>query len=37
MEKAPPSKRPRHDAAFRIEALRLASVKPLDAGRRPGA
>ena len=25
MEKAPPPKRPRHDAAFRAEALRLAS------------
>ncbi len=25
MEKAPPSKRPRYDAAFRAEALRLAS------------
>ena len=25
MEKAPSSKRPRHDAAFRAEALRLAS------------
>ncbi len=25
MEKAPPSKRPRYDAAFRAEALRLAA------------
>ena len=25
MEKAPPTKRPRYDAAFRAEALRLAS------------
>ena len=25
MEKTPPSKRPRYDAAFRAEALRLAS------------
>ena len=25
MEKVPPPKRPRYDAAFRVEALRLAS------------
>ena len=25
MEKAPPPKRPRYDAAFRVQALRLAS------------
>ena len=25
MEKAPPAKRPRHDAAFRAEALRMVS------------